>query len=969
MKAHKALRTLLLIFILTAGSLTTSLLSPPVIGQSSSSQTTLYFVDALNYLDEENFSDFGFLYLSPNAPTKQNDSQYPPNLFIKNTTKLLPRYNLNTDDWFTWFGSAWLLYFLQDSPEFNFSDLFPGLDLFFPHPFRIVEGYSYEANDSVNIKGDIVYNLYFSSDVTNQKLKDKVKVELYTMNLESILPLPKLIKNTTVELSQTRGSDFYKQQVILSEVSFTLKPGDSLLFSVEIVPTNKTLATIVAKRLDIDRILSRGDKLAGFLENRSRLTKLADIGTIIRDMISLLKEGLINITAEDFAAIINAMQSTSFVYDSAKHPSSVTVPAKISEEDIRIYYLHADQTMDQKPPTSANQSRKQIKQTPLIWTAPAFERNKILNVENTFVDLYLNHRDLFRIFALLRRKITIAVTLYDANTTISTSEKTLDRVRIFSLLKKPTTPITFAFTGPDREITYGHSISLAVSLQNGTKLGFRTVNLYYDSDHYPSALRMKVEETQNIQITELTSNPQDSKIIPGETVEYTFNVTSKLSDILHIDVFEREKTGDWEISIPDSTTVLPNSKTNFTVVVKSKTIYKEAYGDAISFAIVASGNTGIARQGASAEVSTDAIEYDVQILAYSANINISKGENRTYYFVIRNNNTGAIDDDDSYKITASSMNNWPLIPLANIRDLGIGESSEVNQARVVIRVPKNTTLDSDLITIKVISESDSSATATITVTVHVIAGSALEGIYEAFDDLAKNLGLNEMFGSYGAIVLVSLLMIMILFILIILTLVLTIKPVEIICTDRIKEIEPTQNAVFEVLLKNPGKKTQSYELEAQPTTNSSKWICSLEPATLTIEGRASIPVQIIVTPTEKTQANDWSKIKVHVKKTGKKHKASITLLTMIKEGKTLLQIKNVSHWPKEFNPGEKVITSFSLSNNGTISARNVKVFFYLNGKQKNKLELTLPATNIADVQIPWIAEKGKNKVRIRVKEQ
>ncbi len=968
MKAHKALRAIVLIFILTAGSLTTSLLSSPVTAQSSSSQTTLYFVDALNYLDEENFSDFGFLFLSPNAPTKQNDSQYPPNLFIKNTTRFLPKYALNADEWFAWFGSTWLLYFLQDSPEFNFSDLFPGLDLFFPHPFRIVEGYSYEGNDSVDIIGDVIFNLYFSSDVKNPKFRDKVKVNLYTINLESMLPLPKLITNTTVELTPTRGSDIYKQQVILPDVSFTLKPGDNLLFSVEIVPTNKTISNIVAKRLDIDKILSRVDKLASFFENRSRMTKLQDIGTMIKDMLSVLKEGLINITADDFAAIINAMRSTSFVYDSAKHPSSVTVPAKISEDDIRIYYLHADQTMDQKPPTTVNQSRKQIKLTPLTWTAPALERNKILKVENTFVDLYLNHRDLFRIFALLRRKITITVTLYDDNTTISTSEKTLDRMRILGLLKKPTTPITFAFTGPDREITYGHRISLSVSLQNGTKLGFRTVNLYYDSAHFPSALRMNVEETQNIQITELTSDPQDGKIIPGSSVEFTFNVTSKLADILHIDVIEREKIGDWEIIIPDSTTVLPNSRTTLTVVVKSNTISKEAYGNGISFVIEARGNTGIARQGTSAEVSTDAIEYDVQILAYTANINISKGENRTFYFVIRNNNTGAIDDVDSYRITASSQNNWPLIPLETIRNLGIGDSTGANQARVVIRVPKNTTLDSDVITITVKSESDSSASATITVTVHVIAGSALEGIYELFDNLAETLGLNEMFGPYGAIVLVSLLTIMILFILIILALVLTIKPVQIICTDRIKEIEPTQQATFEVVLKNPGKKTQSYDLEAQPTTNSSKWICSLEPATLTLEGGASKPVQIIVTPTEKTQAKDWSKIKVHVKKTGKKNKASITLLTMIKEGKTLLQIQNVSHWPKEFSPGEKIVTSFSLSNNGTISARNIKVFFYLNGKQKNKVELTLPVSNIADIQIPWIAEKGKNKVRIRVKE-
>jgi uncharacterized membrane protein len=90
---------------------------------------------------------------------------------------------------------------------------------------------------------------------------------------------------------------------------------------------------------------------------------------------------------------------------------------------------------------------------------------------------------------------------------------------------------------------------------------------------------------------------------------------------------------------------------------------------------------------------------------------------------------------------------------------------------------------------------------------------------------------------------------------------------------------------------------------------------------------------------------------------------------MIKEGKTLLKLDGVSHWPTVFNPGEKVTTSCSISNNGTVSARNVKVFFYINGKQKNKVEITIPADNIADLQIPWIAVKGKNQVRIRLKEE
>ncbi len=968
MKAHKALRTMILIVILTVGFFISAFMSPPIRAQSSTGQTTLYFVEALNLLDDENISEFGFIPLALTAPTKQNDSEYPPSLFIKNTSKPFLKYSLNTDQWLTWFGTSWLFYLFQDSPEFNLSEMFPGLELFFPHPYRIVEGYTYYGNDSVNINGDYIFNLYFNSKVKLEKFRDKVKVDLYSVNFESELPLPKRITNTTVELTPKLGSDIYKQQIILPNVNYILQPGFSLLVSIEIIPTNKTLSNLITRFIDVNRFLERWERRANFLENLSNLNKLQQLGTTLKEIISIFKEGFINITSEDLAAIANTIRSTSFIYDSIKHPSSVSIPAKISEEDIRIYYLHSDGIMDEKPPTTGNQSESKLGTTPRLWTAPTFERNKILKVKNSFIDLYLSHRDLLRIFNLLRGRITITVTLYDNNTTIASSEVQLTRTKIIDILIKPKTPITFSFNGSDIEITYTHNLRLGVSLQNGTKLGLRWVKLFYDSYQYPSALRVKIEETQNIKITNITNMPENNEIIPGGTVEYTFNVTSNYADSIQVEIIEREKLGDWEIIVPEPTTVLANSKTTLTVDIKSENNLKEAYDSSIDFIIVVKGNTGIARVAGFAEISTNAIKYDVKILGYSNTINVSKGENRTFYFIIKNNNTGAIDDVDSYTVTATSKNHWPVIPRENIRNVGIGQSTASNDARVVIHVPKNTTLSSDTITITVASVGDPSISASISVTVHVIPGNFLESIYNLFDSAAQSLGLNEMFGSYGAIVLASILVIIILFILIILTLVLTLKPVHLICTDRIKEIEPTEKAIFELTLKNPSKKSQSYEINASQTKSSPKWILAIDPVTTVVEGKASTTAQIFVTPTEKTESKDWTQVTVHVKKTGEKKTVSITLLAMIKEGKTLLKIHNVSHCPTTFNPGEKVMTSFSVSNIGTITARNAKVFFYLNGKQKTMLKVTIPAGNIADIQMPWIAEKGKNKVRIRVKE-
>jgi uncharacterized membrane protein len=697
------------------------------------------------------------------------------------------------------------------------------------------------------------------------------------------------------------------------------------------------------------------------------MQRLQNIGTALKDILSLLKES--NITSEDFAAVINSIRSSSFIYDSANHPASVTIPAKISEEDIRVYYLHAIPEMNENRPETKNQSGSaKLTETPTLWTSETFDRNKILKVKDISTDLYLDHRDFYRIINILRGKITITATLYDNNTTITSSDIELDRTGILEILTKPNTPVTFTFSGSDKEISYGHSIGIGVSLKNGTKLGFRNVKLLYDSVNYPSALRVKLEETQNIKITDITSNPPNMKIIPGGTVEYILNVTSEKADTLKINTIEREKIGDWEITVPESATVSANSWTNIHMFIKSQSNIKEAYGNTITLTAIVNGKTGIARQAVSAEISQDAIQYDVEILGYSNNINISKGENHFFYFVIKNNNTGAIDDVDSYSISASSKNNWKLIPQESIRNLGIGESTDADDAKVVIEVPKNTTLNSDIITIIVTSDGNPSTTATITVTVHIIAENILESIYNLFDSAAETLGLNEMFGSYGAIALVSILMVIILFLFIILALVFTTKHVRIICTDRIKEIESAEKAIFELTLQNPIKKTQSYEILAQQTAPSSKWIIAIEPLATVIDGRQSKTVQIIVTPIDNKESKDWTQVTVHVKKTGKKKTEYITLIAMIKEGRTLLKLDNVSHWPTVFNPGEKVTTSCSISNNGTVSARNVKVFFYLNGKQKNMVEVTIPTGSIADLQIPWMAVKDKNQVRIRLKE-
>ncbi len=966
MLAHKALKPLLLTVLVLTGSFLPFLQNPLVSAQDAQGYTTLYFTNALGFDSED-----GFAVLTQTRPTSLEDSEYPPHILSKNKGTGENKTILS-EDWINWLLIAGIGQYFDNLTGFDmdelgeFGDIFEGLELLLPGPSRITEAYTYNGTDTVHIKGDILFQLYISDTRKIKSRTDSVGVALYTINIDSVFGLPKLIKNTTELLAPPAYfGGIYDQQIILPDVNCTLKPGDSILVSIEIIPKEKPI--FLLDLLNRPLIKKTVEKVVNRWISGEARTKIGQrLGELINNVTAILNETEVNFTSEDIASFINTMKSSKFVYDSLAHPTSIIIPAKISEEDIRIYYFGSGHTLSETQPQGTNATKTKILPTPTIWTSShGLERNKILKIQDVTTELYFS-----RTLCILPRKVSVTVTLYiDNSTVIATSERQLTKDELQGFLRKKITPIVFNFTGVDREMTYGQSLSVGISLSNGTKKTVITpLFLLPPSVNAPSLLRVKFKETQNIQVQDLTSTPSDGKIIPGESILYLLNVTSKYSDTLQISTIEREKTGAWSISTPPTVPVVAGDSATIPIYLNSSNVLKEAYGSIIDLLVVITGKTGIARQEIIGEISEDAIIYNVEILGYSTSINISKGENRFFYFIVKNKNTGAIDDVDSYTITASSENNWHLIPQETIRNLKIGDTTGANDAKVLIEVPKNTSETSDTITITVTSDGNSDASAIISITVNVLGGGIIEEILNFFDSAAHTLGLNDLFGSDGKFVLLILLVVIILFLLIILALVFTTKSVQIICTDRIREIESTEKAVFEITLKNPSKQIQSFDIEAQKTGHSSKWEITIDPTTTTIEGKASKTIQVIVTPTEAAEPMEWTEVTVFVKRTGKKHRESIDLVTTMKEGKTILQLQNVTHWPTTFSPGERILTSFNLANNGTIAARNVKVFFYLNGKQKNKVEVTLPAGNIADFQIPWIAEKGKNHVRIRIKE-
>jgi len=963
MPSTGALRVSFIVTILILVSFATV---PNVAGQSTGGETVLYFKNMLSYEDfneSEQFDAFFGLFpippLSESPPTKENDSRYPPRAWK------------NADEFFLYMGTAWLFYLY---PEFNLSELFEefggmdlegyDLELLFPHPYRVVGGYTYEGEETIEISDDISFSLYFDSHLRIlPKFRDQVKVSLYSLDAESLLPLPKHIKNTTVEIKPR--VTIKRQQITLENVNLTLEPGKSILLSVEIIPGENIIGSREWPRLrnwSEQRLNKLKGRIEDFIErniNRSDRPfryKLADLfNNIIYniDVINELFEGT-NLTRDDIIEMITALNimTSAFVYDSASHPSSVSVPFTVpGDENTKVYYLHADNVMNEDAPSNTVKNDR-LSTTPITWEGPTLPRSKIL--KSATANLYLDP------FLL---KKTVTVRLYNGDNEIAFDSQ---EVRGFFPLK-PKEPVTFSFDSIDREIFYDTDLVLGVSLGNGTKIQGK-VEILYDSDDYPSVLIAQFEETDNIQF-DYTADPENELIVPGDEVKYTLNITSEKADDITIDIIE-DAAGDWTVTIEETLPIsmTAGSTTDVNVTVKSNGQTSEVYGDTIDLTFEVSGKTGFARKKAFAEVSEEAIDYDVNIVGYTESKNIKKGGSGIFYFIIENNNTGAIDDVDSYIITATSKNEWDLEYSKSITDLMRGDKTGSEEILVHVSVPKNTTLDSDTITFTVTSDSNSEAFATVNVTVKVTGADILESIKEFLKSLAESLGLDDIFGDYAPVVLLAIPIIIVLVIIALLVFVLRRKFVNIICTDRIRQIDPDEGTKFEITLQNPTRKTQTYLLSFNSNPSTHKWLTSIEPDRVTVESKKSKTVLLSIRPTEVIEPKDWTETKLKVNRDGKKRTVDISLMVMVREGKPILQIKNVFSWPKDFITGDRVVTSFRVENKGSISARNAKIILYINGRQKNKVEVTIPSGGFADIKMPWIAVKGKNKLLIKTVE-
>jgi len=251
----------------------------------------------------------------------------------------------------------------------------------------------------------------------------------------------------------------------------------------------------------------------------------------------------------------------------------------------------------------------------------------------------------------------------------------------------------------------------------------------------------------------------------------------------------------------------------------------------------------------------------------------------------------------------------------------------------------------------------------------VIGPNIFEHIYNYFESVSSDIGLDEFLGDYAAAFLIFVIIFIILIFLIPIIFFIRKEYIEIICLDRIKEIDPDDKAEFEVTLRNPTKYKHNYRIQAEEVNSSSgRWDISVDTENITIGPKQTKSIDLSVKPTDYIKKDDWVEVKIVVNPIDKKKKEELSTVTSIKDSKPELKIIGAFSWPKIFRKGDRINTSFRINNIGNVSMDNVSVILYINGEEKNKVDdITIPRKGYAEIEIPWIAENGKNEVNIVVK--
>ena len=163
---------------------------------------------------------------------------------------------------------------------------------------------------------------------------------------------------------------------------------------VKIIPGDKPIGNLLDKTIDDEALIENLEDIREKLSNESSIEhqKLMDLLENIYDNRLADRFGLNFSDAKSFAVeiidsviqltdgtnitdvlvdIVNALRSSSIIYDSLTYDSSVTLPVVFGDnENYKTYYLHENNVMDENKPTSDTSSATADIKSPQNWAAP-----------------------------------------------------------------------------------------------------------------------------------------------------------------------------------------------------------------------------------------------------------------------------------------------------------------------------------------------------------------------------------------------------------------------------------------------------------------------------------------------------------------------------------------------------------------------------------------------------------------------
>ncbi len=462
-------------------------------------------------------------------------------------------------------------------------------------------------------------------------------------------------------------------------------------------------------------------------------------------------------------------------------------------------------------------------------------------------------------------------------------------------------------------------------------------------------------------------------ILVEERSHYILDINSKYDDNIKITAEVKEKVGGWNIEVhPDILQVDAESTEKVNIFINSTAIDDSVYDiDEIYFFINATGKTGFDTNTSYVSVSRNVVEYNVEVINLPEEIEVKHGSTKTFTIVIRNRNKGYISD--KYIINTESENNFNIIVnLSSDEEIPVynndSDENKVITANITVEIPWYENIESDELIIKILSsQSDRYPPIfekTLIVNLKVITPNILERIYRLFESAAAKIGLT---GKFAGWILIAVVVFLLIILCIIILYFKKREYAEIICLQRIKEIAPDETAKFEITIKNAYKYDFIYNVEFKLENDTQGFDIAFDKIELYLQPGEQKVINLLVKPNDNVKKDDWCEVKIKIKPKNKHKTTEISTITTLKNSKIDIKLSKVIHRPKIFRKDDRIETSFKVWNHGNVSTDKINIIFFVNGKEKNKIEdIIIPRGGYADIQIPWIADSGKNQVYIVV---